>query len=659
MIQTILIANRGEIACRIIRTCRRLGIRSVAVFSDADTDSLHVKRADEAVGIGAAPATESYLNAAALIEAAERTGADAIHPGYGFLAENADFARACTQAGIIFIGPRADAIAAMGNKRTAKELMLAAGVPVIPGYHGSKQSDDILLQEARRIGFPVLVKAAAGGGGKGMRLATTAKELDEALSSARRESRQAFGAGELILERALTSPRHIEFQILGDQKGQIVHLGERECSIQRRHQKIIEETPSPILTPDLRARMGDAAVAAARAVGYHNAGTVEFLLDAGGTFYFLEMNTRLQVEHPITEAVTGIDLVEWQIRIAEGEELSFAQKDAEPHGHAIEARVYAENPEKRFLPVTGDVHMWRTPKQDGIRIDDGIETGDHVSVYYDPILAKIIACGPNRALSIRRLAKAVEETVLLGFVNNLTFLRDLLLHPDFLAGRFDTGFVTEHFSKWRPTQEDPVIALIAATLARRLGFGQRENRGGYWRNVPNKPPAYRFTTMENSVFEVCLTPLSEPSGLFRLTLSSSPETSYTVQINARSESGLILTINGRRRNVTLLSTGDLTFIHTRNGGVTLRAESLLTEPKPPADAGGSLRAPMPGMVTDILVKTGEKVKERQTLMKLEAMKMELSITTAADGTVEDIYFSVGDRVEADAELLKISEKSNP
>jgi len=403
MIETVLIANRGEIACRIIRTCRRLGMRTIAIYSDVDASARHVRMADEAIHVGPSPSSESYLVMEAIINAARRTGADAIHPGLGFLAENSDFAQACADAGLIFIGPTPAAIAAMGNKHAARALVERFGVPVLPGYGGDDQAQDTLRQEAERIGWPLMVKAAAGGGGKGMRLVQRPADLDDACAAARREARQAFGSDELILERALLAPRHIEFQIFGDQHGNLIHLGERECSIQRRHQKVIEETPSLALSPELRIFMGEAAVAAGRAVNYSNAGTVEFLLDRDGRFYFLEINTRLQVEHPVTESVTGLDLVEWQMLIAEGQALPLCQEEVRMSGYAIEARLYAENPANDFLPVTGEIVHWCEPEGEGIRVESGIQSGDQVSIFYDPMLAKIIAHGPDRATASRRL----------------------------------------------------------------------------------------------------------------------------------------------------------------------------------------------------------------------------------------------------------------
>jgi geranyl-CoA carboxylase alpha subunit len=492
MISTILIANRGEIACRIIESCRRLGIGTVAVYSDVDVGARHVALAETAVSLGPAPATESYLNIEAIIAAAQQTGATAIHPGYGFLAENADFARACVEAGLIFIGPTPDAIAAMGNKRAARELVAAAGVPILPGYDGTNQDDESFQTAAAEIGYPVMVKAAAGGGGKGMRLVAKPDELAEALTAARRESQQAFGSDELLLEKALVRPRHIEVQVFGDQQGQIIHLGERECSLQRRHQKVLEESPAPNLSVELRQMLGKTAVLAAQTINYTNAGTVEFLLDTNGSFYFLEMNTRLQVEHPVTELVTGLDLVAWQIKVAEGESLPLTQAEITFSGHAIEARLYAENPANDFLPVTGQVALWQPPAGEGVRVDHGLQTGDEVSIYYDPLLAKVIVYGADRKTAVRRLRRALNQTGLLGLITNLPFLRQVVGYPAFLAGELHTGFLADHFPDWQPPVGDKMLPLLAAALHRFTNAPQITTNEGYWRNNPNEPQRYTF-----------------------------------------------------------------------------------------------------------------------------------------------------------------------
>jgi len=652
MIRSILIANRGEIACRIIRTCRRLGIRTAAVYADADAGARHTTQADEAIRIGPPPASDSYLNMEAIIAAAQRAGVDGVHPGYGFLAENAAFARACAEAGLIFIGPSPEAIEAMGDKRAARALMAETGVPIVPGYDGDDQSDEALQAAAVQIGYPVMVKAAAGGGGKGMRLVTEPEGLLQALAAARREALQSFGSDALILEKGLIRPRHIEFQVFGDQHGRVLHLGERECSIQRRHQKVIEETPSPALTPQLRAEMGETAVAAARAIRYQNAGTVEFLLDEGGDFYFLEMNTRLQVEHPVTELVTGLDLVEWQIRVAEGEPLPWEQEAIQHHGHAIEARLYAENPANAFLPVTGDVLLWRPPSGEGLRVDSGIRSGDAVTIHYDPLLAKIVAHGPDRKTAVRRLIHALETTVLLGLSHNLPFLRELLSHPAFLAGELSTQFIPEQFADWRAPAGDVTLALITAALLRHENQPQPETNRGHWRNNPNGPPPYRFLpAKQEKPVDVFVEPGQAHN--YHVRLSPTPDAVHTVTVELMEASVWAVTVDGYRQRVTAVARDDAWWIQIRASVVHLLALSLLPEPKIPAGASGSLRAPMPGSVLDVLVEVGERVRKGQALMTLEAMKMEHTIRTAVDGIVTAIFFASGDTVEADAQLIQI------
>lgn len=468
----ILIANRGEIAVRVIRACQEMGIATVAVYSDADAASLHVTLADEAVHIGAAPATESYLRGDKILRVAQQLGCDAIHPGYGFLSENANFADAVNAAGLTFIGPTGDAMRAMGSKTAARAAMQAAGVPVVPGYQAGN-SDAGLIAAAPDIGFPVLVKASAGGGGKGMRVVQSADELPEALASARREAQHAFGDDQIYLEKYIVNPRHIEFQIFGDAHNNTIHLFERECSIQRRHQKIIEESPSPFLDDDLRRRMGDAAVAAARAVGYTNAGTIEFLVDAARNFYFLEMNTRLQVEHPITELVTGTDLVKLQLRVAAGEPLPDMHALCQ-QGHAIECRIYAEDPANNFLPEIGKVRRAVEPVGPGVRVDAGVTTGDEISLHYDPMIAKLIVWGENRTEALRKMNWALRHYVVLGVTTNIPFLRDVVAHPAFRQGDVTTNFIPEHLSAWQPhTETPPDMALVAVAIADMLADSQR------------------------------------------------------------------------------------------------------------------------------------------------------------------------------------------
>lgn len=478
MFNKLLIANRGEIAVRVMRACRELGIATVAVYSEVDAGAYHVRMADEAVALGGATPAESYLRGEAIIAAALATGAEAIHPGYGFLAENAAFAEAVTAAGLTWIGPPASAIRTMGDKTTARAAMTAAGVPVVPGYQPAADEEMSLgwfADEAARIGYPVLLKAAAGGGGKGMRVVETAAELAEAYAAANREAQKAFGDGRLFIEKYLPAARHIEFQVLADSHGNTVHLLERECSVQRRHQKIIEECPAPGLTPDLRAAMGATAVAAAQAVGYVNAGTIEFIVDAATRdYYFLEMNTRLQVEHPVTEWVTGLDLVQLQIMIAGGAHLPFTQAEIQPRGHAIECRVYAEDPANGFLPDSGPVLLAAMPGGPGIRVDAGVETGDSVSVYYDPMIAKISVFGANRVQARLRMAAALNDTAVLGLQTNLAFLQAVLAHPEYAAGQVTTRWVENELAGWQPPQGDDTLAVIVAAVA---AHGQRIGGG--------------------------------------------------------------------------------------------------------------------------------------------------------------------------------------
>ncbi len=655
MINTILIANRGEIACRVIRTCRRLGIRTVAIYSDADTHARHVRMADEAIHVGPSPSSESYLVIDAVIGAARRSGADAIHPGFGFLAENSDFAQACADAGLVFIGPTPAAIAAMGNKHAARDLVARVGVPILPGYGGADQSEDRLQREAEHIGWPLMVKAAAGGGGKGMRLVPRLADLHDACVTARREAQQAFGSDELILERALITPRHIEFQIFGDQHGNLIHLGERECSIQRRHQKVIEESPSVALTAALREAMGTAAVAAARTVNYSNAGTVEFLLDHDGTFYFLEINTRLQVEHPVTECVTGLDLVEWQIRVAEGELLPLCQEGLRLNGSAMEVRLYAENPANDFLPVTGEILLWREPEGEGIRVENGIQSGDQVSIYYDPMLAKIIAYGSDRAAACRRLLRALETTTLLGLTSNRSYVYAVLNHPVFQAGELSTAFLADYFADWTEPVGDIPLALIAVTLAQWLEHSQLETNRGYWRNNPNRPQLYRYAvSSSDEPVDVYLTPARHNS-TYRMRVAQDAEVITSVEFNEQASGEMVLTVDGHRQRVMLAHAGNTWWVQVKSGEVQLHTLELLPEPKAPADAGGSLRAPMPGVVLAILVEVGQRVQKGDALLKLEAMKMEHTIRTAADGVVETIYFAPGDTVAADTILVQLKE----
>ena len=649
MIRSILIANRGEIACRIVRSCQRLGIRTVAVYSQADAGAKHVQVADTAVLIGPPSVTDSYLNQNAILDAARQTGVDAIHPGYGFLAENAAFARACAEAGFIFIGPNAEAIELMGNKRAAKALVAQAGVPVLPGYGGADQSDGRFQSEAQKIGTPLLVKAAAGGGGKGMRLVTDLAALPDALSAARHEALVAFGSDELLLERALLQPRHVEIQVFGDQHGHLIHLGERDCSIQRRHQKVIEESPSPALTPELRAKMGQTAVAAARAVEYDNAGTVEFLLDENGDFYFLEMNTRLQVEHPVTELVTGLDLVAWQIAVAAGELLPLAQTDVTLSGHAIEARLYAENPANDFLPVTGPVLLWQAPAGEGVRVDDGIQSGDEVSVHYDPMLAKIIAHGPDRQTAVQRLERALATAVLLGFTHNLPYLQAIVQQPDFVAGNYSTPFLAEKLADWQPPATAVTLGLIGAALAQFYGWPQHPQNSGYWRNNPNGPLRSQFVVHDETM-TVLLDPVRFQREKFDITVSGEQ---FAVACAPQAGPAWALVVNGRSHHLLIVPHKDAFWVQTEQGALCVTALPRLPRKTAVSATAGSLRAPMPGSVLAVLVQAGQTVAEGEPLLKLEAMKMEHTIRAPAAGQVAEIFYAPGDAVPADAQLLRL------
>jgi geranyl-CoA carboxylase alpha subunit len=650
----ILIANRGEIACRIMRTAKALGYRTVAVFSEADAGALHVQRADEAVCIGPPPVQDSYLNIGALLTAAKTAGADAVHPGYGFLSENAAFAQACAKAGLVFIGPPAAAIEAMGNKARAKVLMESAGVPCVPGYQGPDQSDATLLAEAARIGVPLMVKAAAGGGGRGMRQVTVIGDLPNALARARSEAASAFGSDELILERAVADARHVEFQVFADRYGNIIHLGERDCSIQRRHQKVIEETPSPAVSPDLRARMGDAAIAAALAIGYVGAGTVEFLLDRSGKFYFLEMNTRLQVEHPVTEAVTGLDLVAWQLRVAAGETLPLAQHDVHFSGHAMEARLYAEDPYQDFLPQSGTLIDWRPAAGEGVRIDHGLTAAQPVSPFYDPLLAKMIAHGGNREEARRRLIMALEETVALGLNTNRGFLIAMLRHPAFIAGEATTAFIERHFSAGsdamrRSAPDMRTLALAAVLLfearvnetAKSLGAGQN------WSSTGIAVWPLRLTSggvhHSASIMAVGTNSYLVALGNDKVDVSIEERGAGVVRFTAL---GLQQTARFALRDRVL---------HLDLDGSTFTIGETALEAAGAARREGSARlvAPMNGAIVDVLAKPGDRIAKGQRIVVLEAMKMQHEIGAERDGIVGKILVKPGDQVATRQLLVEL------
>jgi len=663
MFDKILIANRGEIAVRVMKTARRLGVRTVAIYSDADARALHVQLADEAVRVGPAPAAQSYLHAQAVLEAARRTGAQAIHPGYGFLSENESFAAACRQAGVVFIGPPDEAIRIMGSKAEAKRVMSEAGVPLVPGYHGVAQDLDILRREAGKIGYPVLVKASAGGGGKGMRVVRSAAELADAVAGARRESKAAFGDDSLLLEKYLTRPRHVEIQVFADTQGQCVYLFERDCSIQRRHQKVIEEAPAPDLPDAVRIRMGEAAVAAAQAVGYVGAGTVEFLYE-DGAFYFIEMNTRLQVEHPVTEKITGLDLVEWQLRVASGEPLPKSQERIQRRGHAFEARIYAEDPQREFLPATGTLIHLRSPQEGPhVRVDTGVREGDEVSVYYDPMIAKLITWDEDRAAALRRLRRALSAYEVAGVATNVTFLARIAAHPAFEAARIDTGFIERHRADLAMSLEpvsDDILALAAVAVVLHRVSDSRRRRG----------------TNPDSPWNVATGWRLNPDNHHDLRLLDGAQRREVV-LHFRRD-GYEVEIAGARLALTQVSFEEGVLSAVMNGvrvraGVVLAELALslfsegrswrLTLDDPMIRAarqeGGSgrLMAPMPGLVGAVLVAVGDRVERDQPLMIMEAMKMEHTIKAAIAGRVASVHFAVGQQVSDGDELLTIESEA--
>ena len=650
MFRSLLIANRGEIACRIARTARRLGIETIAVFSDADAGAMHVAAADRAYPIGPAPARDSYLNIARIIDTAKRAGAEAIHPGYGFLSENPAFVEACVEAGLIFVGPPASAMRAMGSKSAAKALMAQSDVPLLPGYHGDRQDPAFLAAQAARIGFPVVIKAVSGGGGRGMRVVTAAADFGAALDSARQEAASAFGDDRVLIERYLQRPRHIEVQVFADTHGNAVHLFERDCSAQRRHQKVIEEAPAPGLSADQRARMGAAAVAAAKAVGYVGAGTVEFVADAGG-FFFLEMNTRLQVEHPVTELITGTDLVEWQLRVAAGEPLPARQSDIAITGHAIEARLYAEDPSRDFAPSIGRLALFRTPDETaGVRIDTGFRTGDSVSIHYDAMLAKLIVHGPDRPAALRRLRQVFAGTAVAGVTVNLDLLDRIVAHPDFAAGGIDTGFIAREGATLLAPQPVPppdVLAMAALTVltaeAPAVAHDPWDARDQWWLNtIPVRVMDFR-----------------DGDTHFPVRVSRDGDAWRIGETRARAErldgARLRVCLDGTWR--TVLAVLDQHVVTLRDGGATWR----FTLPDPlhasddEEDAGDRLVAPIPGMVTQVLASPGEAVTRGQVLVVLEAMKTVFRLAAPADTTVAAVACAAGEMVQEGQVLVSFAE----
>jgi 3-methylcrotonyl-CoA carboxylase alpha subunit len=660
MFDKILIANRGEIACRVIKTAQLLGIRTVAVYSEADANARHVDLADEAYPIGPSPARESYLVIDKIIAAAKNSGAQAIHPGYGFLSENAAFADACAAAGLVFIGPPAAAIRAMGSKSAAKALMEKSGVPLVPGYHGADQDPAVLAAAAGGIGYPVLIKASAGGGGKGMRIVEAADGFADALASAKREAASSFGDDQVLVEKYLTRPRHIEIQVFADSHGNIVSLFERDCSIQRRHQKVVEEAPAPGLSPERRRVMGEAACAAARAIGYVGAGTVEFIAE-GDAFYFMEMNTRLQVEHPVTEAITGQDLVEWQLRVAAGGTLPLRQDELQINGHAIEVRVYAEDPARDFRPSTGRlVHLSAPAEGPHVRVDTGVRAGDAISVHYDPMIAKLIVWDLDRARAVRRLGRALADYEIVGVTTNLGFLSAIAAHPAFGAAELDTGFIGRHGAALVPPMLPAVAETLAAAALRILLDRQRAveaaaagsadpwspwNLATSWRLNGDGYQDLSFRDGE-TILGLRAHPLGH--GRFRLDL---PGRSVELAGADDASGALRFSLDGVTSTArVVVQGGDLVILRAGAQHRLTLIDPLAAAPMEAA-GGGRLTAPMPGRIIQILTSAGAEIRRGTALLVLEAMKMEHTITAPADGKVESVRYAVGDLVEDGAELI--------
>ncbi|MGS1117608.1 acetyl/propionyl/methylcrotonyl-CoA carboxylase subunit alpha [Castellaniella sp. UC4442_H9] len=664
MFDTILIANRGEIACRVAATARRMGIRTVAVYSDADAHARHVQACDLAVRIGGPEPAESYLRVEAILEAARRTGAQAVHPGYGFLSENAKFAQACQDAGLVFIGPPASAIAAMGSKSAAKTLMARAEVPLVPGYHGERQEPDFLQEQARAIGYPVLIKASAGGGGKGMRTVERDADFQAALASCQRESAGSFGSAQVLIERYLQKPRHIEFQVFGDTHGQCVYLFERDCSVQRRHQKVIEEAPAPGMTPERRKAMGEAAVAAAQAVGYVGAGTVEFIVEPDGRFYFMEMNTRLQVEHPITEAITGQDLVEWQLRVAAGEPLPLRQEELRISGHAIEARIYAENPANDFLPSIGHLDVLTWPEHvnfriGALRVDGGVREGDTITPYYDPMIAKLIVHADDREQARQRMQRALGAVCCTGLQTNIAFLGRLMSSRAFATADLDTGLIEREHDHLFPAAQaapDVVLGLAAAALlpaAVSPAFGSTGTSDPWqladgWRVGAHYA---RTLTLEDATGARSLH-VRRDGGTWTLTIdggepqpfhwraSDGRATDIRIELGAREAQGQV---HRRALRLDVFSDGQRTTLQWQDP-IALASTQV-------DDVAGGLTAPMPGKILSVAVAVGDVVQKGTPLIVMEAMKMEHSIEAPHDGTVQEIFYGVGDQVQEGVTLI--------
>ena len=664
MFERVLIANRGEIACRVIRTCRRLGIHTIAVYSEADADAQHVRLADEAWPIGGPRPADSYLRTDAILDVARRSGAQAIHPGYGFLSENTAFARACADAGIAFIGPRPESIDAMGSKAAAKALMEKHAVPLVPGYHGDNQDANVLAEQARRTGFPLMIKAAAGGGGKGMRIVRAEKEFADALASAQREAANAFGDTRVILERYVEHPRHIEFQVFGDTHGNVIHLNERECSAQRRYQKVLEETPSPFLTPERRAAMGAAAVAAARAVDYVGAGTVEFIVGQDGEFFFMEMNTRLQVEHPVTEETLGLDLVEWQLRVAAGQALPLRQEDIRAHGHAIEVRLYAEDPEQNFLPGSGKLLRLRLPEPSRhVRIDGGVVEGDTVTIFYDPMIAKLIVHDRDRPQALQRLREALMHCEIAGPKSNVAFLERLARHPAVVEGRIDTGYLDRHLDEFLAGDAAPAPRVLFAAAVAALLHDECATRTGARHGADPFSPwasadAWRIGHAGKRIVALSLREQRHEveahghGGDYRLRYGDA-ECHVT---GARHDGeSLSARFDGESLRVPVRADAQRVLVHDADGNrhAFARAAAFAWASKEGA-GGNQIIAPMPGRIVLVKAKPGDQVEEGQELLVMEAMKMELALKAPRAGTVDSIGAAQGDFVEADAVLVRFA-----
>ena len=663
---SILIANRGEIACRVIRTAKQLGYRTIAVYSDADAGAPHVQLADDAVRIGPGPVGESYLVPELILQAAASSGAESIHPGYGFLSENAAFAEAVESAGLVFIGPTREAIDVMGNKAESKRRMIEAGVPCVPGYEGHDQSDDVLLAEGLKIDLPLMVKAAAGGGGRGMRLVHDQADLANAIKLARAEAEGAFGSGELILEKAIIKPRHVELQVFADTMGNTVHLGERDCSVQRRHQKVVEEAPCPVMNPELREKMGQSAIDAAKSVNYRGAGTVEFLLDDSGFFYFLEMNTRLQVEHPVTELITGLDLVALQITVAQGEPLGLSQDDINLEGHAIEVRLYTEDPSQDFLPASGPVDLWAPASGVGVRVDGGISTGQAISPFYDPMVAKVIGYGPTREVARLRLIGALKETVLFGTPNNKDFLIQCLEKQSFIDGAATTAFIAEEFSDAALQVQLVSFAdsAVAATLELCL-----ENKGHFQKSLLVSSQLQNWTIasamvsrkqyqFDDTIHDLSISPVNTSIDTYQVSDSAAEQTAVVQMLSMQANSAVVL-LDGVKlvAQFMWLKRGQM-HCSIQGRGAFFKDLIILDGAVDEAVGGGRVIAPMHGLLLEVLVKPGDQVTRGQTLAVLEAMKMHYEIQAEIDGTVSEVTAVAGKQVAADDVLIEINENQD-